>query len=55
MFLGAGQTSDYTGAAALLSSLPAAKVLRAEPGCNPDDTVPAAEEFAKMRLDVAAE
>jgi hypothetical protein len=29
MFLSAGQTSDYTGAAALLSSLPAAKVLLA--------------------------
>ena len=30
MFLGAGQTSDYTGAAALLSSLLGAKLLRAE-------------------------
>ena len=35
-FLSAGQTSDYTGAAALLSSLPAAKVLLADRGYDAD-------------------
>ncbi len=32
MFLSAGQTSDYTGAAALLSVMPQAKVLLADRG-----------------------
>ena len=36
MFLSAGQTSDYTGAAALLSSLPTAKVLLADRGYDAD-------------------
>ena len=36
MFLSAGQISDYTGAAALLSSLPKAKVLLADRGYDAD-------------------
>jgi transposase len=36
MFLSAGQTRDYTGAAALLSSLPQAKVLLADRGYDAD-------------------
>ena len=36
MFLSAGQTSDYTGAAALLSSMPKAKVLLADRGYDAD-------------------
>ena len=32
MYLSAGQTSDFTGAAGLLSTLPAAKVLLADRG-----------------------
>ena len=36
MYLSAGQTSDYTGAAALLSSLPQAKVLLADRGYDAD-------------------
>lgn len=36
MFLSAGQTSDYTGAAALLSSLPPAKALLADKGYDAD-------------------
>ena len=36
MFLSAGQTSDYVGARALLSSLPAAKSLLADRGYDAD-------------------
>ena len=36
MFLTAGQISDYTGAAALLSSLPPAKALLADKGYDAD-------------------
>jgi transposase len=36
MFLSAGQTSDYTGAAALLSVMPQAKVLLADRGYDAD-------------------
>ena len=36
MFLSAGQTSDYVGARALLSSLPKAKVLLADRGYDAD-------------------
>ena len=36
MFLTAGQVSDYTGAGALLSSLPAAKALLADKGYDTD-------------------
>jgi transposase len=36
LFLSAGQVSDYTGAAALLSSLPAANVLLADRGYDAD-------------------
>lgn len=36
MFLSAGQTSDYIGAAAMLSSLPKAKVLLADRGYDAD-------------------
>ena len=36
MFLSAGQTSDYVGARALLSSLPTAKVLLADRGYDAD-------------------
>ena len=36
MFLTAGQTSDYTGAAALLSSLPPARILLADRGYDAD-------------------
>ena len=36
LFLTAGQISDYTGAAALLSSLPSAKVLLADKGYDAD-------------------
>ena len=36
MYLSAGQTSDYTGAAALLASLPKAKVLLADRGYDAD-------------------
>ena len=39
MFLSAGQTSDYTGAAALLSVMPQAKVLLADRG-HDTDSVP---------------
>ncbi len=35
-FMTAGQVSDYTGAAALLSGLPAAEWLIADPGCDAD-------------------
>jgi transposase len=36
MFLSTGQTSDFTGAAALLSSQPAAKVMLADRGYDAD-------------------
>ena len=36
MFLSAGQVSDYTGAAALLGTMPAAKVLLADKGYDAD-------------------
>ena len=36
MFLSAGQVSDYTGAAALLGTMPAAKVLLADRGYDAD-------------------
>ena len=36
MFLSAGQISDYTGAAALLSSMPNGKVLLADKGYDAD-------------------
>ena len=36
MFLSAGETSDYTGAAALLSVMPQAKVLLADRGYDAD-------------------
>ena len=36
MFLSAGQTSDYIGARALLSSLPSARVLLADRGYDAD-------------------
>lgn len=36
LYLSAGQTSDYTGAAALLPSLPAAKILLADRGYDAD-------------------
>ena len=36
MFLSAGQTSDYIGARALISSIPRAGALLADRGCNAD-------------------
>ena len=36
MYLSAGQTSDYTGAAGLLSALPSAKYLLADRGYDAD-------------------
>ena len=36
MYLSAGQTSDFIGAAGLLSSMPAAKVMLADRGHDPD-------------------
>ena len=36
LFLSAGQISDYTGAAALLGTMPAAKVLLADKGYDAD-------------------
>jgi transposase len=36
IYLSAGQTSDYIGAAALLSTLPKAGMLLADRGCDAD-------------------
>ena len=46
-FMTAGQVSDYTGAAALLDSLPKAQLMLADQGCDTDWFRDALQEKAK--------